>query len=136
MDCNCIFCKIVNQEIPAYKVYEDAYVLAFLDINPMSDGHTIIIPKVHVTRISLSSDEILQHCAIAMKLVSQILAKKLLVDNFNYLCNNGKISGQEIEHLHFHVIPKYEQGKGFEFDAHEKNIKDVKIIYEKIMKNN
>ncbi len=103
----CIFCKIANKEIPAKIVYEDETTLAFLDINPRSKGHTLVIPKKHYETF----DELPEDTAISLiktiKCVVEIL-KSLNPDGYNILNNNKPVAGQEVPHVHFHIIPRYD----------------------------
>jgi len=98
----CIFCKIVKKEIPCVKIYEDEKFLAFLDINPVSDGHMMIIPKKHIVWMQESDDET----------ISEIfkLSKKLMLAIKNGLkCDYVQVSivGKDVPHFHIHLIPRY-----------------------------
>ena len=100
----CIFCKIVNGEIPAYKVYEDENFLAFLDISQTTIGHTLVIPKKHYENIF----ELPENCDIfniVIKL-SKALKSSLNISDINILNNNGQIAGQTVNHYHIHLIPR------------------------------
>lgn len=101
----CIFCKIVNGEIPCYKIYEDNYVLAFLDINPQSNGHTLIIPKKHYTDISDIDIETLSHIMESAKRIKTKLEEKLNIDGLTLIQNNGEV--QDVKHFHLHLKPYY-----------------------------
>ena len=102
---DCLFCKIINNEIPSYKVYEDENVLCFLDINPKSMGHTLIIPKKHFKDINdIDMDYLLKINEISKKIVG-LLNEKLKPDGIQLVQNNGNI--QEVKHYHLHVIPNY-----------------------------
>ena len=104
---DCIFCKIINGEIPSYKIYEDEVVLAFLDINPDSNGHTLIIPKKHYTDIMEIDNETLIHIFdVARKLKTQI-EEKLHCNGVTFIQNNGDV--QEIKHYHLHIKPYYKK---------------------------
>jgi histidine triad (HIT) family protein len=103
----CIFCKIINGEIPAFKIYEDENTLAFLDINPRSYGHTLVIPKRHYEDFeSLPNDEITALFTTVKNIIT-LLSKKLDVPGFNIAINNGEVAGQVIPHIHVHIIPRY-----------------------------
>ncbi|PIR97113.1 MAG: HIT family protein [Candidatus Doudnabacteria bacterium CG10_big_fil_rev_8_21_14_0_10_41_10] len=102
----CIFCKIVKGEIPSYKVFEDDKCLAFLDINPIRPGHALLIPKDHHTDLLDTPDEILGHLIKIGKKVSKVVMDATLSEAFNFTTNNGEASGQDIFHLHFHIIPR------------------------------
>ena len=111
---DCIFCKIVNNEIPSKKISENDKAVAFLDLYPVSLGHTIVIPKKHFDSFSECDDEYL--CAVsklAKQVANTLKEANLGIEGFNYLSNEKAIAGQVINHYHFHVIPKYKQDKGF-----------------------
>ena len=103
---DCIFCKIVSGEIPCHRLFEDESVLAFLDINPLAVGHTVLIPKTHAVRFEdmAAADTAALACAIGP------LARRILTtvgaDDYNVLQNNGPIAGQVVMHLHVHIIPR------------------------------
>lgn len=117
---DCIFCKIVKGEIPSYKIYEDDKVLAFLDINPYSNGHTLIIPKEHTLDISTIPNDTLNHILTVAKDIAKNVTNKLNAPGYTLIQNNGFV--QEVKHFHLHMIPKYR-------DNYEMDVKDV---YEKI----
>ena len=104
----CIFCKIVSGELPSYKVYEDDKVLAFLNIEPVSIGHILVIPKKHVVSLEETSPEDLTAVMLVVQKIGGTLKKKLGVDGYNVGENNGSAAGQTIPHLHFHLIPRHE----------------------------
>lgn len=103
---DCVFCRMVSGEIPVAKVYEDESVLAFLDVGPISDGHTLVIPKQHCAAIDQCAPEILAAVASRLGRVARAVAAATEADGYNVLCNNGAAAGQIVEHLHFHVIPR------------------------------
>lgn len=102
-----IFTKIINGEIPAYKVYENEHVLAFLDIHPDSNGHTLVIPKKYVKDIDDMDNETLMHIFDAAKEIKKIMEEKLKIDGLTFVQNNGEI--QEVKHYHLHLKPFYKQ---------------------------
>ncbi len=122
---NCLFCKMVAGQIPVTKVYEDEVVLVFLDIGPISDGHTLVIPKQHLERLDDCPAELLGRVFSHLGKIAGAVATAMNSDGYNLLCNNGRAAGQIVEHLHFHIIPrnagdglfgswpsyKYEEGK-------------------------
>ncbi|MFH2104771.1 MAG: HIT family protein [Parcubacteria group bacterium] len=108
---DCIFCKIIAGELPSTKVYEDDQVLAFLDINPINYGHTLVIPKEHYETLVDLPDEELKELMPVVKRIGQVVMDSLGVDGFNIGLNNGKVAGQLVDHVHFHVIPR-EAGDG------------------------
>ena len=104
----CIFCDIVSGKIPNYTVYEDDKVLAFLDVNPTSKGHTLVVPKAHCSSFLDCEVEDLNHCMqVAQQLANQI-KEKLNCDGINILTNIGQAAGQSVMHFHIHIIPRYE----------------------------
>lgn len=107
----CIFCKIISGEIPSYKVYEDDNTLAFLDIKPVSSGHTLVIPKKHYANLEEIGEDDLIAFIIAVKKVGAILKNKFGAAGYNLTENNDPVAGQEIPHLHFHLIPRQEGDK-------------------------
>ena len=125
---DCIFCKIIKGEIPSMKVYEDDICLAYLDINPDSDGHTLVIPKTHYKDIYDIPDDVLLHIQKTAKLVMNKLKDKLGCDGFTLLQNNGSI--QEVKHYHLHIKPHYVNRKSVELIKYKENIKDPKEVYE------
>ncbi len=108
---SCVFCKMVAGEIPVTRVYEDSEVLAFLDINPISDGHSLVIPKQHVEKLDESSSELLGCLGQRLPRIARAVIRAIQADGYNVLCNNGAAAGQAVEHLHFHIIPR-RQGDG------------------------
>lgn len=102
---DCLFCKIINGDIPCFKVYEDELVLAFLDINPKSNGHTLIIPKKHFKDIYDIDETTLSHIMKNAKKIMDLLNEKLNPDGFTLVQNNGVV--QEVKHFHLHVMPYY-----------------------------
>jgi len=103
---DCIFCKIVAGEIPSVKVYEDSVVLAFMDIGPISDGHTLVIPKEHVEKLHHCNPELMAQVGQAVVKVANAVSKAIPSDGYNVLCNNGISAGQLVDHMHFHIIPR------------------------------
>jgi len=127
---DCIFCRIVAKEIPSKILYEDNDTLAFLDIFPISPGHTIIIPKQHYRNIEDISEEAFINTWKTTKKLALKIKKNLKVDGYNVLQNNFKAAGQEIDHFHIHIIPRGINDKKFslnipKFQAKEKDLEDV-----------
>ena len=118
MNEECIFCKIVQKESPAGILFENDLVVAFLDIRPVNPGHTLIIPKTHVQSIDeLQSDDVYSELFKIGRKIHLLLKDKLTdVTGFNYLIANGKDAGQEVFHVHLHIIPrKPNDGFGYKF---------------------
>lgn len=128
---DCIFCAIAAGEIPCFKVYEDEVVLAYLDINPFTQGHTLVIPKTHSQGL-LDTDEATLAAVIArVKKIAAHLKTALPCDGFNILQNNGEAAGQTVKHLHFHIVPRY----GIEpiaFESHPGDMAALKALAERI----
>lgn len=103
----CIFCKIIRGEVPCYKLYEDDETIAFLDINPATKGHSLVIPKSHSDSMNMASEEMIDSVYKTVKKVSDLIIRKLEPDGYNILQNNGAVAGQVISHLHVHIIPRY-----------------------------
>ncbi len=101
----CIFCKIVKGEIPSYTIYEDEMVKMFFDINPISKGHCLMIPKKHYDNILDIDLDILQHMNEISQKMYPILKKKLACEGITRLQNNEL--GQDVKHYHMHFIPRY-----------------------------
>lgn len=106
---NCLFCKIINGEIPSYKIYEDDLVYAFLDINPDSNGHTLIIPKKHYLDMDDITQDTINHIIKIAKKLKKQLEEKLKPDGITLIQNNGDI--QEVKHFHLHLKPYYKNNK-------------------------
>ena len=104
----CVFCKIIAGELPSYKVYEDEQVLAILDIKPIHAGHILVLPKKHVTNLEEISEVDLSNVVIVVKKMGGLLKDKLSCVGYNVIENNDLVAGQEIPHLHFHLIPRLE----------------------------
>ncbi|MCE5186672.1 MAG: HIT family protein [Planctomycetaceae bacterium] len=106
MNAECIFCKIVSGQIPCTKVFENEHLLAFLDIHPAAQGHTLVVSKRHYDRIDRSDPQTLAEIAKALPKLTAAVQKAAGADGYNVLCNNGPAAGQAVEHLHFHIIPR------------------------------
>lgn len=107
-----IFTKIIAGEIPCHKVYEDAHVLAFLDINPLSPGHTLVIPKEPAATLDRLSDDSAAALGRVLPRISRAVLKATGATEFNILQNNGAGAHQAVFHVHFHIIPKLPDGRG------------------------
>ncbi|MBN1788658.1 MAG: HIT family protein [Sedimentisphaerales bacterium] len=103
---DCIFCKIVAGTIPCTKIYEDEKVLAFLDIGPISEGHTLVITKEHFTKMDKCNSETLSAVVSVLPRITAAVSQAMQADGYNVLCNNGRAAGQLVEHIHFHIIPR------------------------------
>lgn len=103
----CLFCKIAKREIGAEIIFENDVALAFLDILPRAPGHTMVVPKHHARNIAELPDEIVGPFFQTVKKVLSQIERALRPDGFTLGMNYGKASGQEVQHLHFHIIPRW-----------------------------
>ena len=103
---DCIFCKMVAGQIPVTKIFEDEIILSFLDIGPISDGHTLVIPKQHFEKLHECPSELLGQVFTRIGKIAGAVAAAMNSDAYNLLCNNGRAAGQLIKHLHFHIVPR------------------------------
>lgn len=105
---DCIFCKIIAGEIPATIVYEDDEVLVFMDIGPIIKGHALVVPKKHYDPVTQTPDDVLARLHAVAKRIAQAQMNGLGADGVNIMQNNGAAAGQEVPHIHVHVIPRFE----------------------------
>lgn len=125
---DCIFCKIVKGEIPSEKIYENEKFLAFLDIFPATEGHTLIIPKKHYENIFDIPKDILKESVEVAQKIASLLKEKLGAEGVNLLNSNNKIAQQEVPHYHIHVIPRYSRDEFeivFKDKTKNKNLKET-----------
>lgn len=127
-----IFTKIIDREIPADIIYEDDIVIALLDINPVNDGHTLVVPKEEHTDFSSMPHELLGPFFERVQSIAQAVVSGVGADGFNLLLNTGSASGQEVMHVHAHIIPRFEgdgyehwHGAGYENDSEKKHTADL-----------
>jgi len=130
---DCLFCKIIAGEIPAYKVYEDKDVLAFLDITPANPGHTLVVPKMHYKNLLELPSELSNKLIGVVKNISPAIIKGVGSTAFNVRQNNGQLAGQSVNHFHWHVIPRFESdgyelwpGKEYPEGGAEEALKKIK----------
>ena len=127
---------MVAGQIPVTKIYEDEAILAFLDIGPVSDGHTLVIPKQHVEKLHDCPASLLGELGSRLGKIAQAVATAMSCDGYNVLCNNGRAAGQLVQHLHFHIIPRY-TGDGLidHWPAYKYPHGKIEIIAAKIREN-
>lgn len=128
---DCIFCKIVNGEVPAKKIYEDEKTIAFLSIEPLTFGHTLVIPKEHYEDIFDMPEELLKEVFVSVKKVSEILKEKLKCDGINVMNSNGKVAQQDVFHYHVHVVPRY-AGSNFKLKYENSSPGNIDEVFQKI----
>lgn len=102
----CVFCQIADGRIPSIRIYEDDDFIAFMDIAPLSEGHFLIVPRVHYNVLSDVPDQVLAKVLPLAKRLSEAAMTGLGVEGFNLLQNNGEVAGQMVGHWHMHVIPR------------------------------
>ena len=107
-DCNCIFCKIANGEIPSTTLYEDEEFRVILDLGPATRGHALLLPKNHFANLFELDDETAQKAILVAKKMAGKMKAALGADGFNLVQNNGEAAGQTVFHFHMHLIPRYE----------------------------
>lgn len=109
---DCIFCKIIQGEIPNHTVYESNHVLAFLDINPHAKGHAVLVPKVHAETLFDLNEELQKEFFPAIRAVMERIDRVLHPDGYNVGWNHGEAGGQVVPHLHIHILPRWEEDGG------------------------
>jgi len=107
-----IFTKILRNEIPCHRVYEDDHVVAFLDVNPIAKGHTLVIPREEAETLDKLSEESAAAIGKVLPRIARALMTVTGAQNYNVLQNNGALAHQAVLHVHFHIIPKYDDGTG------------------------
>lgn len=127
-----IFDRILDGEIPCHRLYEDEHVLAFLDIGPMSYGHALVIPKERVAQLHELSDEAGAALGAALVKVAKAVVKATGATAYNILQNNGAEAHQAVFHVHYHVIPRYEDGSGLQITWNAGTLEDGEDLADSI----
>jgi histidine triad (HIT) family protein len=109
---DCLFCKIINGEIPSLKVYEDEHVFAFMDIMPLTKGHTLLIPKTHCKDLFEMPEDVARNLYAAAPKVANAIKAAFQPAGMNTVNNNGAAAGQTVFHYHLHLIPRYDEKDG------------------------
>lgn len=123
---SCIFCKIIRGSIPSHKILETGKLLAFLDINPIAEGHILFVPKYHGARLHDIPEEYLAELLPAARsIAAKLFASKNIA--YNVLQNNGQLAHQEVDHVHFHLIPKRSSEEGLSIGWPSKSISQEKL---------
>jgi histidine triad (HIT) family protein len=127
---DCLFCKIAAGEIPGEIIYQDARALAFLDIMPKAPGHTMVIPKIHAANILDLPEAEIGPLFAAVRKIAELLTRVLKADGLTIGINQGKASGQEVEHLHIHLLPRWRSDRGGSIqsvvhNAPKESLKDI-----------
>jgi histidine triad (HIT) family protein len=132
---DCIFCNIIEKKAQAEIVYEDSQVIAFLDIRPLTYGHTLVVPKIHCKNILTVPEEYFHQLFKVVQNISKGLVKSFNLDGFNVISNNGIVAGQSVFHFHFHVIPRFHNdGHKIKLDLKKYNEGEMKEYADKIRK--
>lgn len=133
---DCIFCKIANGEIPSNTIYEDNMFRVILDLNPVTKGHALILPKEHAANLYELPDETASQTLILAKKMASQITKKLNCDGFNLMQNNGEIAGQTVFHFHMHLIPRYiGDGKTVVLETSKPSAEELEAIRKEIADN-
>ena len=134
---DCLFCKIINGDIPSTKVYEDEHVFAFMDIMPLSKGHTLLIPKQHCKDLFEMPEEVAGNLYKAAPKVANAIKKAFNPVGLNTVNNNGAAAGQTVFHFHLHLIPRYNETEGLNVQWNAKNgdLAEIAQIGEQIKNN-
>lgn len=126
----CIFCEIIKNNIPAKVFAQNDKALAFFDINPISDGHLVVIPKKHFRSFSKTDNDYIDAVAeLSKECALKLYESKLKPWGFNYLINEEPIAGQEVFHYHMHVIPKYAKNEGLLFSSNTSQNKTLEKVF-------
>ena len=128
---DCLFCKIIEGSIPSKTIYEDELVKVFLDINPNTNGHCLIIPKKHIVTVKEVDNILTTHILEVEKKMYDLLKEKLNIKGLTIVQNNEL--GQEVKHYHVHLIPRYEDDN-WNINFNQESLKDTDEVYQEIMK--
>lgn len=127
-----IFSRIIRGEIPCHRLYEDDHVLAFLDVGPLSRGHLLVIPKEARAFLHQLSDDSAAAIGRVLPRIARALMEATGATAYNVLQNNGREAHQEVMHVHFHVIPKHEDGSGLKFEWNSGTLSEGEGLAERI----
>ncbi|GBE79876.1 Hit family protein [Sparassis crispa] len=129
---NCIFCKIIKGDIPSFKFIETETTFSFLDVGPLSKGHALVIPKYHAAKMHELPDEYLADTLFTAKKIAAAIG----AENYNVLQNNGRIAHQEVDHVHFHIIPKPsasdDEGLVIGWPSKKADMEELKKLHEEL----
>ena len=126
---DCLFCKIIKGEIPSKTIYEDDLVKVFLDINPATNGHMMIVPKKHYDNMTDLDKKLLSHIHKVANELYELLKEKLSIDGLTLVQNNGY--GQDIKHYHLHLIPRY-TNDAVKIESNKKILVDIENVFDQI----
>lgn len=126
----CIFCKIVNKEIPSSCIYEDENVMAFLDLSQVTKGHTLVVPKKHYDNILDCDPETLAQLIQTVQMLAKRIMERCHAKGVNILNNCNEVAGQSVMHLHFHIIPRYSENDAIQIQFNESEEQDLDALRE------
>ena len=127
-----IFSRILRGETPCHRLYEDDHVLAFLDVNPLSSGHLLVIPKEAKAFLHQLSEDSAAALGRVLPRIARALMQATGANAYNVLQNNGRDAHQEVMHVHFHIIPKHEDGTGLGIEWKSNELADGEGLAERI----
>lgn len=131
---DCIFCKIIEGELPCYKIYEDKRIMAFLDINPVNKGHLLILPKDHYLNFLEAPKDLLKDLVSVSQDLIKAAMEAVGAAGFNLIVNNGRAGGQLVDHLHFHLIPRFADDKLHQWSGKAFTEEEMRRVMENIKK--
>ena len=132
---DCVFCRIRDGQIPSTRVYEDDRTIAFMDINPLNEGHTLVIPRVHAATLFDADEADLQATIATARRVARAIREAIRPDGLNLLQANGAAAFQSVPHFHFHLVPRYTgDGKGFDWPMVAGDRTSIQAAADKIRK--
>ncbi|MDD5341292.1 MAG: HIT family protein [Patescibacteria group bacterium] len=132
---DCLFCQIIAGEIPATKVYEDDKILAILDIHPVNPGHALVMPKKHFVNLLDADEETLAAMILATQKIAKAVLAGLGYDAFNLELNNGRLAGQIVPHLHWHIVPRTAEDGLQHWPGKSYKAKEAEEVSQKIREN-
>jgi histidine triad (HIT) family protein len=127
-----VFSKILRGELPCHKVYEDEHVLSFLDVGPLSRGHTLVIPKEPAVTVDQLSDEAMAAIGRVLPRICRAVVAVTGTRDYNILQNNGSAAHQAVMHVHFHIVPRYPDGSGLEIGWEPSKLADGAVLAQAI----
>ena len=106
-DPNCVFCKIIDGQIPSARVLETDLAVAFLDINPVNPGHTLVVPRAHHVQLTDLPDDLAAYVGSLLPRLCRAVREATAAEGLNVIVNNGPVAGQRVDHCHWHIIPRF-----------------------------
>lgn len=130
---DCVFCKIVSGEIPSTRLYEDARTVAFMDVNPLNDGHCLVVTRAHAATLFDAAEADLQAVIATARRVATAIREALKPEGLNMLQANGPAAFQSVPHFHLHLVPRWSgDGKGFDWKLVPGDRERIQATAEKI----